>query len=687
MRKILSIFIFCSFTGTAQNNWELLNPKPSFRTGIDIGFVSPTTGYILNEFEILQTLDSGVTWTKKQNISSGIDMHFNNTIGYIVGNYGNVLKTLNSGLSWSATSTGGSDNYNSVTVVDANNIFISSVNKLIKSSNGGATWQTYNIPNGQVNKTLFLTPLIGHAVCENGTILKTIDGGLSWTPKLTSGFIPAGYFTIYFINQNIGFATHEHDDMVKTIDGGETWTPVSGNFEAIYSFSFTTELIGYACGEYGALYKTVNGGNSWNLQSFQPGFIDASTMFGIHFIDDNNGFATGMRGRIIKTTNGGTTWTSYSPTYNDIKKLAFPTSQTGYALIGNDYFKTSDSGNTWAYVGTPQHYEYASSFDFPSENIGYSIGGGTSSPSGSVYKTVDGGTTWVKANNGANLLTEGLYCVDFVNDNIGFASGGFNLDRTFKTINGGNTWQQVNTISFGQMQFLTPSVGYARNVGNLYNRIYKTIDGGVTWNITFEIDEDITSFHFVDENVGYFVGDSGLMYKTTDGGALWEQLTVPYAYYKLVKFYSPTLGYICDDYGMFHRTTNGGLTWTNLTAATAFLTKDILFNDAQIYVAGTFGKILRSNLGTLGSYGFTSDHSQIKIYPNPTTDKITISTLTGEEIESVAVIDMLGRPIIHLDNINIANQVIDLSNKSKGIYLVKIKTKTKRIETKKILVE
>lgn len=683
---LITLLITTIVNINAQTTWNLLNPKPSFNTGLEIHFVSNTTGYIINSSELLETTDSGTNWIVKQNISSGKDMDFNNSTGYIVGNNGYVLQTINSGDTWSQITTGTAENYNSVNVIDNNNIILSSQNKLVRSTDGGITWQESTIPNSQVVKTLFVNSLTGHAVCQNGTILKTTNGGINWYATVTSNVSPSAYFTIYFLDENVGFATHEFSTMLKTTNGGETWTEVSGSFQAIYSIYFVNNTVGYACGEYGAMYKTTNAGNSWNNINFLDGFIGSSSMYGVFFTDENNGFATGMRGRIIKTTNGGTNWTQYSPTYNTIKKMQFPTNTIGYTLVGNDYFKTTDSGNTWSYIGTPLHYEYTNGFEFVNSTVGYSIGGGTTSAAGSVYKTVNGGVSWTKANNGMNVIADGLYAIDFVDENIGFVSGGYNQPKTLKTIDGGNSWQLLNTLRFGQIQFLNTSVGYARNIGSSFSRIYKTINGGVTWTSTIEINDDITSFHFVNENVGYFVGDSAIMYKTINGGITWQPLTIPYEYYTFVKFYTENVGYISDEEGFLYKTTNGGATWELISSL--YQITDIAFQNLTMYISGTNGIILSSNLETLTTNEIEKKDYDVKVYPNPAFDIINVVSNENKTIQSIVLIDLSGREILNIENSIGQNKIeINLKGKNKGLYFLKINLNSKEVITKKIIIE
>jgi len=622
-RKIQNLlyitFLFCFVSNTySQKKWELLNPKPSSNNGIDVQFVSSNIGYVLNYNEILETLDAGISWHKKQDIISGNDLNFNQKIGYIVGNNGFVLKSVDSGASWSQITTGFSGDFNTVNIIDESTIIISSPNSIIKSSDGGNTWTSKTIPNVSVNKTFFVTALIGHAACNYGTMLKTIDGGENWYVTQSSNVSPSSLFTVYFRNQNIGFYTKEQNEMYKTIDGGETWTKVLNISDAIYTFSFLNESIGYAAGDHGVIFKTTDGGNTWSWAGFQNGRVYRTSIYGIHFLDNNIGYATGARGRIVKTVDGGNTWIQHSPTYNDINQLQFIDKNIGYAQVGDNFFKTSDSGNNWIYVGSLNLGQSvsASEFTFLNENLGYATTGGPYG--GQVLKTLNGGVTWIPSNNGYNIIDEGINSISFINENTGFISGGYNQRKVLKTIDGGVTWKEVLNEKFGQIQFLNNQVGYAHRIGHSGGRMYKTIDGGNTWNINIDVDENIKSFHFLDENNGYFVGDNGLMYKTKNGGITWEKLTIPYEYYTFVKFYSNNVGYIFDDNGKLYKTINGGISWEYLTTVSSLFTSNsISIFEKNIFIAGNNGIILKSNI--------EFDPIAIHIYPaENTSNKSTI---------------------------------------------------------------
>lgn len=688
MSKKLFFFFWIIFginTFYSQTSWELLNPKPTANTGKDIKFVSNNIGYIITSNELLQTINAGATWLKKQNITSGNDMSFYNSLGYIVGNNGYILKTENNGESWNQISTGfNTNNFNTVNIVDNNNIILSSSNNIIKTSNGGLTWDMINIPNGNVVKTTFLSSLVGHAVTTNGKILKTIDGGLNWQIKYSINTIPSSFFTIYFINENIGFATGEHNEMYKTINSGETWIKISGTSEAIYDLYFLNENTGFATGDLGATYKTNDGGNTWSQIFFQNGFIYNTSMYGIFFQNNNIGYATGARGRIIKTEDGGNTWLHHSVTYDDFSQLQIVNNNIGYVQTGNRFYKTTNLGNTWTLVGSLNLGTSVtnSDFTFINENLGYATTGGPYG--GHVYKTTDGGITWSILNNGNDIIDEGISSIFFLNENTGFISGGFNQKKVMKTSNGGNSWTQVSDQIFGDIQFVNQLVGYGTRIGNYNGAIYKTTDGGNTWNLSIELaGKSIKSLHFIDANNGYIVGDNSLCYKTNDGGISWQEITVPNGYYTIVKFYSSNIGYIVNENGNLYKTLNGGLTWTLLTTQYGISSVELANN--YIFTAGKSGKIYRSETGILTTNEKITDEN-ISIYPNPVTDFVSIKINNNEKISLIELFNIEGKLVYSSSTLNSYDTVkIDMSYFNKGMYFLKINLKNNKTIYKKII--
>ncbi|KAB7531182.1 T9SS type A sorting domain-containing protein [Flagellimonas olearia] len=601
-KHLLSILvsILAAYCALGQENWEVLNPKPTLDRGLDIHFVSETHGFYITSNGLYETVDSGNFWELKISLSGGSDIEFREDLGVIAGYGGNIWKTGDSGSNWTLINVGFTESLNTVNIIDSETIIVSGNNSIYVSVDGGNNWVQKNIPNSRVNKTFFTNNLVGHAVSDDGQILKTVDGGDNWyvTADFTN-FIPNSFFTVYFKNENEGFATREHSEYYKTVDGGESWQEIATSiYQAIYSFQFISDQIGFGAGEYG-VYKTIDGGDTWTRIAFESAYVASTDMYGVYFINENEGFSVGDRGRIAKTTDSGEIWDLYSPIDGRVDQIDFLPNGNGIIKVGSDFFGSLNNGQDWDYLGTPNEGSYTEEFDFIDENIGFCIAGGstgTSSRAGQIYKTADGGKTWVKPENfGLSFESSGANCLEFVNENLGFISGGFNQRRTYKTTDGGEIWRVVLSESLGRIQFLNEDVGFGSRVGNYYNVIFKTIDGGENWSQVFTIEENIKDFHFLDLETGYLVGDEGLLYKTENGGSTWTKLELPYGYYEKIQFYSKNVGYVVEDSGYIYKTEDGGYTW-NLVYALYGLRDITITEQDEIFIVGINGNILRSQV-------------------------------------------------------------------------------------------
>jgi photosystem II stability/assembly factor-like uncharacterized protein len=680
---ILFCTILCFNKINSQINWELLNPMTT-NTGKDVEFVTTNIGYIITTNELLETIDAGNTWLKKQNISSGNDISFYNTTGYIVGNDGYVLKSINNGASWNQISTGFNSSFNTVNIIDDDNIILSTSNSIVITNNGGTTWGTLSVPNSSVNKTFFTNNLIGHAVCNGGTILKTVDGGQNWYTIQGTNSFPSNFISVYFINENIGFASGENDYIFKTTDAGETWIQISDPSIDIYGFYFLDENNGFASGEYGATYKTIDGGNSWSPIFFQSGFVQGTNIYGIYFQDSNIGFITGLNGRIMKTIDGGNTWAQYSITSN-LNTIQFLDDNIGYTNSGRNFYKTLNGGNSWTNVGSIDSFISIPRFTFVNENLGFAISGGTYG--GQVFKTINGGVTWSFL---IDLFEYGGSSITFLDENTGFASGGAGSNsysrKVMKTIDGGDNWTQVlSQVSFGQIQFVNNMVGYGNRIGNSNGRMYKTTDGGTTWNISIELDDkNINSFYFTDKNDGFFIGDEGIIYQTSNGGTNWQKLNVLYENYRLIGFHNKNVGFVRGESGRIYKTEDGGLSW-NLDS-TIHGVNDLHIINNKIYLAGTYGKIYKKqSKGVLATNNF-SNIKRTLVYPNPAEGYIKLlNTDISDKINSIEIYNIIGQKVC-IENITNQSEIrIDLSNFKKGIYFIEVNFESKQKELSKLI--
>ncbi len=121
-------------------------------------------------------------------------------------------------------------------------------------------WKWQNpLPQGNgLNSTFFTDADNGYAVGDAGTILKTVDGGETWT-IYSSG--PNNQLnSIYFTDANTGYVAGINL-ILKTEDAGTSWTTdSSGTWYNLNSVFFTDSTTGYVVGISGTILKTGNGG-------------------------------------------------------------------------------------------------------------------------------------------------------------------------------------------------------------------------------------------------------------------------------------------------------------------------------------------------------------------------------------------------------------------------------------------
>src|SRR6266849_1479434 len=167
-----------------------------------------------------------------------------------------------------------------------------------------------------------------------GTIVRTTDGGATWTQQ-TSG-TNSWLYGVSLVDANIGtavgfFATRfeYRGTIVRTTDGGATWTSQSGATTGLTAVAFLDPNTGTAAGYYGTMLLTTNGGATWTSQTSRT----TNSLLGVSYVDANTGTAVGARGTIVRTTDGGATWTPQTNgTTNDLIGVSFADANIGAAV-------------------------------------------------------------------------------------------------------------------------------------------------------------------------------------------------------------------------------------------------------------------------------------------------------------------------------------------------------------------
>ena len=143
-------------------------------------------------------------------------------------------------------------------------------------------------------------PDTGTIVGEDGTILRTTDGGEIWVSQ-TSG-TSKHLLDVFFSNAETGTAVGNGGTILQTDNGGETWVPrTSHTDESLWSVIFVDENNGTIVGDNGCILGTDDGGATWTLQET----CTDNDLFCVSFAGPETGMIVGQNGTILRTTTGG----------------------------------------------------------------------------------------------------------------------------------------------------------------------------------------------------------------------------------------------------------------------------------------------------------------------------------------------------------------------------------------------
>jgi photosystem II stability/assembly factor-like uncharacterized protein len=302
---------------------------------------------------------------------------------------------------------------------------------------------------------------------------------------------------------------------------------------------FEDAEFGCVAGALGTLIVTGDGGKTW-----KGSVIDAGNLNDIQFTDRSNGWVVGKDGAMYHTADGGGQWMKVAasgfPVDEDFFKIAFFGETLGYVLGYGGVYKTEDGGSSWVNNWLPViPYRGAWGMSFVDDRTGYLLGSRYTEPDPSIlYRTVNGGASWTAVVGSKASVLRTVLTICFVDGTTGWAGGGVIM----KTTDGGETWTtQVPIATVREFHFLSSSYGFA--VGG--KSILRTRDGGATWeNVTPNDDriKDLRSVCFLDANTGWVAGrgadeQSGDVYlkhsillRTNDGGATWIVKDFAYDY-------------------------------------------------------------------------------------------------------------------------------------------------------------
>jgi photosystem II stability/assembly factor-like uncharacterized protein len=294
----------------------------------------------------------------------------------------------------------------------------------------------------------------------------------------------------------------------RSTDSAEHWLPANrglpryGTDVVQLAADPSTTQIAYARIDIGTvrggLYKTTDGGQSWQLKKS----MKAGT-FRTIALDPTRPQVVYLVGRdVFRSPDGGEHWRNLRARWcpgTNLTRCGYGTDAFDFVVIdprrpktiyggGGDLLKSTDGGRTWnlarrkACLGRPDLPRcgpaYAASLALDPRHPGVLYGGADG-----VYKTTDGGRTWVKLTKLASGRVAAL-AVDPKHSNVVWVFlDSSRVTAVEKSTDGGRTWMRKTRVPPLEEPFAglaidpdSPRTVYVTSVG-----VLKTSDGGATW--------------------------------------------------------------------------------------------------------------------------------------------------------------------------------------------------------------
>ena len=449
---------------------------------------------------------------------------------------------------------------------------------------------------------------------ERGFIYKTTDGGKQWTEIHDPGAL-VRWIIIDPTNKNVIYASTgifdriavKPEGILKSVDGGRTWVNIN---EGLTSLSV--------------------GGLAMHPQN--PRILFATTGKSGAFLNEERE----LYGGVFKTTDGGEHWRKVYPVGRETRgtvysAVAFAPSNPDIVYIdaGGLFLRSADGGETWAQYDTRPRAEnrgtpIALAVHPQNPDLIY-----MNAYDGGVFRSEDGGRTWVDASSGYSGSQSWDIVVDPGNPSHVVVASKNGVHASF---DGARTWQGRNTDGFLNNLLsvaLGPTAEQNILVGSeISGWIRMTTDGGDRWQQVLPplgVDkpkERISIYQIVfsashPSTVYAATGIAAMtlgidreipgrgVYKSTDGGrswlavnkgleaAGWNVLSIAVSPQNADLVYAGTL-----DHGVF-RSDDGGLTWVKKSSGIPvgeirFIAVDP--NDSNVIYAGTENAALCKSL-------------------------------------------------------------------------------------------
>lgn len=281
-----------------------------------------------------------------------------------------------------------------------------------------------------------------------------------------------------------------------------------------------------------------------------------------------------------------------APTDFDLNEILIKSDGSWHAVGGETweigiYVESQDEGLSWQIEELHNKALFSLAFD-ESQNL-YSTG-----ISSFLYVQEADDEKWLAGNP---IIWATGRDVAFANENRGILVGGEALINGHLVVYGENYeavekqhWdREISTVCYtDEDTWFVAGFGF----------IAKSENGGMDWQMNEFAGDFFVDLFFVDELVGYCIGNSGTIAKTTDGGENWNSqrngsdLFTSDLAFRALFFKDANQGFICGEDGLLIYTENGGGAWKRAEGLPEVDYNDVVYADDFGLLVGEDGRLV-----------------------------------------------------------------------------------------------
>jgi photosystem II stability/assembly factor-like uncharacterized protein len=403
---------------------------------------------------------------------------------------------------------------------------------------------------------------------------------------------------------SIGYAAGEDGALLRSSDGGRSWSTLASGTEDELAFvqelDPLTVIIGGRC----ELLESVDGGAAFRQMNFPGSGCD---LVAVSFVSASSGYVVEKNGDVAFTENGGRSFlprTALPVGEGEPEALDFISGSVGFALVAakedrgsGSILRTEDGGFSWQQVGSSAHA--LSAITFVGSGIGYAVGS-----HGTMLGTSDRGLSWQAL---PLALSHGEETRELSEISCANAESCLMSDRSetlVRTSDGGHTASEV--VPLAPIRGEGSERSRIGGVWMLSERDAAAVgedgaaalsdNGGASWPVQseralpFPVTEEPRIRLGATPRDAYLPARYGLIAATSNEGRTWSLLRVP-TEVEIVDVAFPTRrrGFALTHNGSVFRTSDGGRSWQHCGRAGSQPASLLAPNTRIVVVAARFG--------------------------------------------------------------------------------------------------